>query len=68
MNYINPRDPAVIPTHTKNPNSRRSLEPGGIVVKSIAMGSIYYEKIYGANELPNRYQAPRTEMKNTCGI
>ena len=40
MNYINPKEPAVIPTHTKNPNSRRSLEPGGIEFKSTASGII----------------------------
>jgi len=27
----NPNDPAVIPTDKKNPNSIRSLEPGGIL-------------------------------------
>jgi hypothetical protein len=40
FHYINPNDPAVIPTHTKNPNSKRSLEPGGIEVKSTASGII----------------------------
>ena len=38
--YIKPNDPAVIPTQTKNPNSRRSLEPGGIEFKSTASGII----------------------------
>ena len=37
-NYINPNDPAVIPTHIKNPNSTSSLEPGGIEVNSSARG------------------------------
>ena len=40
VNHINPKDPAVIPTVTKNPNSKRSLEPGGIEVKSNASGII----------------------------
>ena len=35
-----PNEPAVIPTHTKNPNSKRSLEPGGIEFKSTANGII----------------------------
>ena len=38
--HINPKDPAVIPTATKNPNSKRSLEPGGIDVNSTASGII----------------------------
>ena len=38
--HINPKDPAVIPTVTKKPNSRRSLEPGGIDVNSTASGII----------------------------
>jgi len=37
-NYINPNEPAVIPTHTKNPNSTRSLEPGGKDVNRVASG------------------------------
>ena len=40
IHYINPNDPAVTPTHTKNPNSKRSLEPGGIEFKSTANGII----------------------------
>ena len=40
FHYINPNEPAVIPTHTKNPNSKRSLDPGGIEVKSTASGII----------------------------
>ena len=40
IHYINPNDPAVTPTQTKNPNSRRSLEPGGIEFKSTANGII----------------------------
>ena len=38
--HINPNEPAVIPTATKNPNSKRSLEPGGIEVSSTASGII----------------------------
>ena len=38
--YINPKEPAVIPTVTKNPNSTRSLEPGGSDVNSTANGII----------------------------
>ena len=38
--HINPKDPAVIPTVTKKPNSRRSLEPGGIDVSNTASGII----------------------------
>jgi hypothetical protein len=38
--HINPKEPAVIPTVTKKPNSRRSLEPGGIDVNSTASGII----------------------------
>ena len=45
FHYINPNDPAVIPTVTKNPNSRRSLEPGGIDVNSTASGIIEIQKI-----------------------
>ena len=40
VNHINPKEPAVIPTVTKNPNSKRSLEPGGIDVNSSASGII----------------------------
>ena len=40
VNHINPNEPAVIPTATKNPNSKRSLEPGGIDVNSNASGII----------------------------
>ena len=40
VNHINPKDPAVIPTVTKNPNSKRSLDPGGIDVNSKASGII----------------------------
>ena len=43
--HINPKDPAVIPTATKNPNSKRSLEPGGIDVNSTASGIIEIQKI-----------------------
>ena len=45
IHYINPNDPAVTPTHTKNPNSRRSLEPGGIEFSSTASGIIEEQKI-----------------------
>tara|TARA_B100000945_G_C20164241_1_gene494622 strand:- start:20 stop:277 length:258 start_codon:yes stop_codon:yes gene_type:complete len=40
-----PKDPAVMPTATKNPNSKRSLEPGGIDVNSNARGIIEEQKI-----------------------
>ena len=40
VNHINPKEPAVIPTVTKNPNSKRSLEPGGIDVNKTASGII----------------------------
>ena len=40
VNHIKPKEPAVIPTVTKNPNSRRSLEPGGIDVNNSASGII----------------------------
>ena len=43
--HINPKDPAVIPTATKNPNSKRSLEPGGIDVNNTASGIIEIQKI-----------------------
>ena len=43
--HINPKDPAVIPTVTKNPNSRRSLEPGGIDVNNTARGIIVIQMI-----------------------
>ena len=43
--HINPKDPAVIPTVTKNPNSRRSLEPGGIEFSSTDNGIIGKQKI-----------------------
>ena len=45
INHINPKDPAVIPTVTKNPNSKRSLEPGGIDVNKTARGIIEGQKI-----------------------
>ena len=45
FHYINPSEPAVIPTHTKNPNSRRSLEPGGIDVNNTASGIIGMQMI-----------------------
>ena len=39
---INPNDPAVIPILTKNPNSSKSLAPGGMDIKTVvsAKGSI----------------------------
>ena len=37
---MRPRLPAVIPTHTKKPNSTRSLEPGGIDVNNTESGII----------------------------
>ena len=40
VNHIKPKEPAVIPTVTKNPNSKRSLEPGGIDVNKTASGII----------------------------
>ena len=40
VNHIKPKEPAVIPTVTKNPNSRRSLEPGGIDVNKTESGII----------------------------
>ena len=49
FHYINPSEPAVIPTHTKNPNSRRSLEPGGIDVNNTASGIIERQKINRLN-------------------
>ena len=45
FHYINPSEPAVIPTVTKNPNSNKSLEPGGIDVNSSASGIIEIQKI-----------------------
>ena len=49
VNHINPKEPAVIPTVTKNPNSKRSLEPGGIDVNSTASGIIERQKINRLN-------------------
>ena len=43
--HIIPNDPAVNPTPTKNPNSNKSLEPGGIDVNSIASGIIMPLKV-----------------------
>ncbi len=42
MKYVHiiPNEPAVIPTHKKNPNSTRSLEPGGNDVNRTASGII----------------------------
>jgi len=40
IHYIIPNEPAVTPTQTKNPNSKRSLEPGGIEFNSTANGII----------------------------
>ena len=51
VNHINPKDPAVIPTVTKNPNSKRSLEPGGIEFKSTANGIIALQMIVHQNML-----------------
>ena len=45
VNHINPKEPAVIPTVTKNPNSTRSLEPGGSDVNNTARGIIEVRKI-----------------------
>jgi len=45
INHINPKEPAVIPTVTKNPNSMRSLEPGGIDVNKTARSIIEIQKI-----------------------
>tara|TARA_B000000557_G_scaffold3685_1_gene2904 strand:+ start:2008 stop:2142 length:135 start_codon:yes stop_codon:yes gene_type:complete len=41
LSYTSPSEPAVIPTPTKKPNSRRSLEPGGIEFKKTANESIF---------------------------
>ena len=49
VNHINPKDPAVIPTVTKNPNSNKSLEPGGIDVNKSASGIIERQKINRLN-------------------
>ena len=43
--HIIPNEPAVNPTTIKNPNSRRSLEPGGIDVNNSARGIIEIQKI-----------------------
>ena len=45
INHINPKEPAVIPTVTKNPNSKRSLEPGGSDINKTASGIIEMRKI-----------------------
>ena len=45
VNHINPKEPAVIPTVTKNPNSTRSLDPAGSDVNSTANGIIEIQKI-----------------------
>jgi hypothetical protein len=45
INHINPKEPAVIPTVTKNPNSTRSLEPGGSDINKTASGIIEMRKI-----------------------
>ena len=45
IHYIKPKDPAVIPTVTKNPNSTKSLEPGGSAVINSASGIIEIRKI-----------------------
>ena len=42
---MRPRLPAVIPTHTKKPNSTKSLEPGGSAVNKSASGIIEIRKI-----------------------
>ena len=49
VNHIKPKEPAVIPTVTKNPNSKRSLEPGGIDVNNTAKGIIEIQKINHLN-------------------
>jgi len=51
INHIKPNDPAVIPTVRKNPNSTKSLDPGGICDKSIASGIIEVQKINHLNML-----------------
>ena len=45
IHYNIPNDPAVIPTVTKNPNSTKSLEPGGSAVINSASGIIEVRKI-----------------------
>ena len=45
VNHIKPKEPAVIPTVTKKPNSKRSLEPVGIDVINSASGIIEVRKI-----------------------
>ncbi len=49
--HIIPNDPAVNPTPTKNPNSNKSLEPGGIDVNSTASGIIALQMIVHQNML-----------------
>ena len=49
FHYINPSEPAVIPTVTKNPNSTKSLEPGGSDVNKTARGIIEIRKINRLN-------------------
>ena len=51
VNHIKPKEPAVIPTVTKNPNSNKSLEPGGIDVNKSASGIIERQKINHLNRL-----------------
>ena len=43
--HINPKEPAVIPTVIKNPNSTRSLDPAGSDVNRTANGIIEIQKI-----------------------
>ncbi len=43
--HINPKEPAVIPTVIKNPNSTRSLDPAGSDVNRTANGIIEGQKI-----------------------
>jgi hypothetical protein len=61
---INPKEPAVIPTVTKNPNSTKSLEPGGKAVINSASGIIEIRKI---NRLCMQLlQLPLGKLIDTC--
>ena len=47
---MSPREPAVIPILTKNPNSSKSLAPGGVAIKTQVKNVLSTIEIYVCGE------------------
>ena len=47
---MSPREPAVIPILTKNPNSSKSLAPGGVAMRTLVKNVLSTIEIYVSSE------------------